>query len=677
MPRPITPEDLWKLRRVGLPSVAQSGRFAVVGVKSYDVQANEGREVLHRVEPGAPPIPLTDPDASASAPAISPDERLLAFVRKPRRGEAPANEHAQLHVMSMSGGEARRLGEFPLGCDDPRWLPDGRRVVVVAQVHREAMTLAGTRERVLEGKKRKVRAHVTEDRVYRFWDRWLTDGLVPHLFVVDVETGAVRDLTPESDRWFDLMDEPGQYDVSPDGKEIVFAANSSRPPHDRLRWALYTVDVDPPDDPESPGAGEVRCLTPEQPADDIRPRYSPDGRFVAFGMRRDDYYGDRVRLSLVDRETGAIRVLTESWDMSPSEWSWRDARTLVGVVDERARVSLFELPIEAGSAPRMLVREGTMHGVGVGADGSIWVQHQSLVRPPEIARIVLAGASGAALERVSGFNDALLSELDLGAPEEVEIDGAGGDRVQMFVLRPPGFDGSEQGPEKKWPLVHLIHGGPYGVFGDTWHFRWNAQVIAASGCVVAMVNFHGSASFGEAFARSILGDWGGKPAEDVLRATDALIARGFVDEERVAITGGSYGGYLTCWLATQTDRFRCAIAHAAVFNLSTLYGSDVTQGTDLEMGAVPWGDQAARDLFARWDPARASHGYRTPMLVIHGELDYRVPVTHGLELYGILKAKGVEARLVYYPDENHWILAPQSSLHWYGEFLGWLRRHLF
>lgn len=664
MPRPITPEDLWKLRRVGLPSVARSGRFAVAPVKSYDVQANEGREVLFRVEPGAPPSPLTDPDASASAPAISPDEQRLAFVRKPRRGEQPASEHAQLHVMSLSGGEARKLTDFPLGCDDPRWLPDGRRVIVVAQVHREAMTLAGTRERVLEGKKRKVRAHVTEDRVYRFWDRWLTDGLVPHLFVVDVETGAVRDLTPESDRWFDLMDEPGQYDVSPDGREIVFAANSSRPPHDRLRWALFTVDVDPPEGSDP----EVRCLTPEQPADDIRPRYSPDGRWVAFGMRRDDYYGDRVRLSLVDRQTGAIRVLTESWDLSPSEWAFRDAHTLVGVVDERARVSLFELPIGEAGAPRVLLRDGTMHGPALGADGSIWVQHQSLVRPPELARI-----TEGRLQRVTGFNDALLSDLSIGTPEEIDFEGADGDRVQMFVLRPPPF---EEGQAKKWPLVHLIHGGPYGVFGDTWHFRWNAQVIAAAGFVVAMVNFHGSSSFGEGFARSILGDWGGKPAEDVLRATDALLARGFVDEERIAITGGSYGGYLTCWLATQTDRFRCAIAHAAVFNLSTLYGSDVTQGTDLEMGSVPWGDQAARDLFARWDPARASHGYRTPMLVIHGELDYRVPVTHGLELYGILKAKGVESRLVYYPDENHWILKPQNSLHWYGEFLGWLRRHL-
>lgn len=626
--------------------VSRSGRVVVVSVKSYDVEKNEGRDVIHRLV-GEAWKPLTDPDASSSSPSISPDDTRIAFVRK-------KGDQAQLHVMPLDGGEARKVTDFPLGCDDPKWLPDGKHVVVVAPLFREALTVEGTRALAEKRKSNKVKAHVTEDRVYRFWDRWLTDGAVPHLFVVDVETGAARDLIPDSERWFDLMDDPGQYDISPDGKEIVFAADESAPPHDRTRWSIFAVPTE---------GGPTKNLTGGNPADDVRPRYSPDGKWIAFGARRDDYYGDRVRLTLLDRAKGTQKILTESWDRSPSEWEWASETMIVGTVDDQARTVVFELKIDG--TPKLLTDRGTAHGV-VPTQSGIYLQHQSLSRPPEVA--ILRQNK---LERVSSFNDALLSELSIAEGEEYRFAGANGDEVQAFLLTPAGFD-----PKKKHPLVHLIHGGPYGTFGDTWHFRWNAQVLAAQGWLVTMVNFHGSASFGETYARSILGDWGGKPAEDVMRATDHLIARGIVDEKRMAITGGSYGGYLTCWLATQTDRFACAIAHAAVFNLSSVYGSDVTQGSDLEFASVPWGDESARALFSRWDPAKNTHGYVTPMLVIHGELDYRVPVTNGLELYGILKAKGVPARLVYYPDENHWILKPQNSLHWYGEFLGWLRKYL-
>lgn len=662
-PRPFDANDLWALRRVGVPVASRDGSVVVTTIKTFDVAEDRGIDAIARL--GRDGLrTLTSPDASSSSPAPCPEGRRLAFVRLPRpSGDPRRAQKPQLHVMPLDGGEARCVTDLPLGVADPRFLPDGRRVVVVAYVLEEAIghpkgALEGTRE-ILEARARsKVRAHVTESRVYRFWDRWLTEGEVPHLAVVDLDDGSVRDLVPTSRRWFDLMDDAGQYDVAPDGRHVVFAANSSAPPHHKTRWSVFEVAVD--------AEGEdVRELTPALPADASLPRYAPDGRAILFGQRRDDYYGDRVRLGLLDRSTGAVEILTEDWDRSPTEWAFRPDGTIVGCVDDEARTVAFELRRGPGERPRLLTREGTVHGLCVAGD-RLFVQHATIARPPELAEIV----DGAIVPR-SAVDAELLANRALGTAEDVRFPGAAGETVQMWVLHPPGFD-----PTKKYPLVHLIHGGPYGTFGDTWHFRWNAQIIAGLGYVVAMVNFHGSASFGEAFARSILGDWGGKPKDDVLLATDHLVARGYVDPDRVAITGGSYGGYLTAWIATQTPRFRCAIAHAAVYNLATLWASDVTQGTELEFAGMPWGGPADLARIDAHDPARHAAGYVTPMLVVHGDLDYRVPVSHGLELYGVLKAKGVEARLVHYPDENHWILKPQNSLHWYGEFVAWLRRHL-
>jgi dipeptidyl aminopeptidase/acylaminoacyl peptidase len=661
MPAPMTPETLWRIQRVGAPEPAPDGTFAVVGVTTFDLEKNEGFERLWRVAPGADPQPLTAADVSSSQPALSRDGRRLAFVRKPHGAE-----HPQLYVMAMGGGEATRVGDFPLGARDPRWLPDGRRVVVVADVLRDAKTLGGTRALLEKRAKDPVKAHVTENVIVRLWDHWVTEGEVQHLFVVDVETGEARDLTPDSERWLDFMEDRGQYDVSPDGGEIVFTANATEPPYVRWRFGLFLVPVDG----GGAGGGGVRALTPDHDADDARPRWTADGRAILFGRKMEaDSDCDRVRLARLDRASGRVMVLTEAWDRSAVEWEVADARTVVLTAEDRGRTALFVARIDGDRAqPDRVALGGTIHGLRVAA-GRAWAEVDSLRAPGEVVRFALDREQ--APERVTRFNDDLMREVVLADIEETEFAGAGGEPCQLFVVRPPGFD-----PSRKWPLVHVIHGGPYGTFGDGWHFRWNAQAFAAAGYVLAMVNFHGSSSFGDSWSRSIRADWGGKPADDVLLATDALLARGFIDEKRMAITGGSYGGYMVAWLATRTDRFRCAVAHAAVYDLRSMWSSDLVAGMGRELGGQPWDGPDARRALDRNDPSAHAEGYRTPVLVVHGELDYRVPVTQGLELYGVLKAKGVPARLVHYPDENHWVLKPKNSLHWYGEFLGWLRKHL-
>jgi dipeptidyl aminopeptidase/acylaminoacyl peptidase len=456
------------------------------------------------------------------------------------------------------------------------------------------------------------------------------------------------------------MDPDGDYDIAPDGEEIAFSADASLPLYFTTRYAVYTVPIQ---------GGEPKILTPQNPADDKRPRYSPDGRFLVYGKKYDiKNYGDRVRLVRIDRRTGEHTTLTEAWDHSASAWEFAGNDTLIIEAETRGRVCLYGLHVAEDKSPELITRGGTLHGIAPAADGFVYAQYHTITRPPEVAR---CPASGGPIETLSCFTNEALSGIDLGRAEEITFAGAGDSEVHMYLFLPPGYE-----PGRRYPLVHNIHGGPYGMHADGWHFRWNAQALAAPGYVLAMVNFHGSSSYGQQFSDAILGDWGGKAAEDILRVTDMLVERGIADPARMAITGGSFGGYMVCWLATRTDRFACAIAHAAVYNLLTLSGSDITQGSERELGGELWNLPRDREAIDRYNPAAHSGAYRTPMLIIHGEKDYRVPVQHGLDVYGVLKAKGVPARLVHYPDENHWILKRKNSLHWYGEFHGWLERYL-
>jgi dipeptidyl aminopeptidase/acylaminoacyl peptidase len=511
-----------------------------------------------------------------------------------------------------------------------------------------------TREEVDTRKDRKMKAVVTEDRMYRFWDKWLADGEIHHLFRIDADGGEPVDLTPHWDRPMDLTDPGTAFDVAPDG-EIAFHSLSHSPPYEEAGYAVFTL----------PPGGEPEPLWPDGPPLQVAPRYSPDGASIAFGFAVEypGFYADRVRLTIHDRGSRDRSVLTEDWDRSCASWEWMpDGAGLVFVAEDDARQHAFTIAA-GGGPPERIGPGGWITDPRPAEDGAVWCLHQSITEPPEVAAVSPEG-----IDRIGGFNDELLAEIDTGSVEDARFAGADGDEIQMFVVYPPGFDDSKQ-----WPLVHDIHGGPHGVSGDGWHWRWNPVAFASPGYVVATVNFHGSTSWGTEFARCIQGAWGDLPARDIDAATDHLLSRGFIDPERTAIAGGSYGGYLVAWILGKTDRYRAGICHAGVTNLLGQYATDTTYGRYAAFGGLPW---EGLENIRRWSPTDHTAGMVTPTLVIHGEKDYRVVVTQGLELYGILKAKGVESRLVYYPDEGHWILKPQNSLHWYGEFLGWLDRFL-
>jgi dipeptidyl aminopeptidase/acylaminoacyl peptidase len=653
--RPMSAEDIWHFARVGAPAPAPDGSALIVPVATYDIDENRGRTRLWRVPRTGEPVALTAADSSATEPAYAPDGTRLLYCR------CQGDERAQVYLLSLEGGEPERLTDMPLGAMDPRWFPDGKRIAFVTFLYADAPTPAGTKELAERRAKDPVKVHVTSDRIYRFWDRWLTGGERPHIFVLDLATRTLTDLTPEGAGWFDFMEPSGHYDIAPDGSEIAFSANSSQPPHYLLRWAVFTVPTT--------GSGPVRCLTPEgtpeNVSDALRPRYAPDGRSIVYGAQRDPFfYADRVRLVRYDRASGAHTTMTEAWDRSAGAWEFLADGSLAIEAEDRGRGAIFHLTAGA-PAPQLLEGKGTAGGLRTGQDGRLYFTLQTLSNPAEVASCLPDGGD---LRFHTRFNETLLAELAMGEVREMIIEGAGGDPVQMYVTLPPDFD-----PKRRYPLVHVIHGGPHAISGDNFHFRWNPQLFAAQGYVVASVNFHGSTSWGQDFAACIQGGHGDKPYTDIMRATDVLVETGLVDPARMAVAGGSYGGYLVCWIAGQTDRFRCIVNHAGVFDLLAEYGSDVTQGRHQAYGGEPWDRLEAID---RWNPARFARGFTTPMLILHGERDYRVPHTQALAVYNIYQAKRVEARLVFFPDENHWVLKPRNSLVWNTEVRDWLKRHL-
>lgn len=651
--KPLTIEAVWALPRVGTPVLSPDGKTAAFTVSTYDPEEDRSNADIWLLDVATGDRrQLTSNKASDTSPAFSPDGKRLVFLSR-REGD----KVTQLYVIPLGGGEAERLTEMPLAVSNPKWFPDGKRIAFVSSVIGGDGTPESTKKAMEAREKSKVKAQTTENRLFRFWDRWVTTDEWPHIFSIDVATRKTTDLLPGSKRFFDLQEGTGRFDIAPDGSGIVFAANSTEPPFRTLNYDLFLVPA---------AGGPTKNLTTDNPAADGDPLFFPDGKTIAYAREvKDDDWPDYRRLALLDLSTGKSRMLTDGWENGVSSLAFsRDGGTIVFSAEERARTNLYAIPA-AGGMPKRIWTGGTASGPAVTPAGEVLFAWNDLGHPNELAAIKLDGKGYRALTTLT--RDAM-SGIALGMVKEAVFKGAAGDDVQMYVVYPPGFD-----PAKKYPLVHLVHGGPVGTFGDNFHLRWNAQVFAAPGYIVAMVNFHGSSSFGQKWVESILGAHPEKPFEDVMKATDVLVAGGNVDSRRMGAAGGSYGGFLVDWIEGHTDRFAALVSHAGVYDLMGQFASDATYGRNHSYGGTPFTN---RDNVEKWSPNRYAEFFATPMLVVHGERDFRVPVTQGLELYGVLTAKGVPARLVVYPDEGHWVLKGQNAKYWYGEVLGFLAKYL-
>jgi len=642
-----------KVRRVAEPQVSPDGKWVACTISTVSVEKNSRNSDLWLVPTaGGTLVQLTQNPASDEHPRWSPDGTRLAFLSR-RSGST------QIWILPVTGGEPRAVNTAGLEVNSFQWSPDGKSLALVSEVFPNCPDLACTQEKLKQMETSPVKARLLDHLLFRHWNFW-KDGKRSHLLLVPAEGGTPRDLTPGD---YDVppfsLGGPDGYVFSPDGKEICFVRNTDPDEALSTNGDLWLVPVD--------GSGEAKRIT-SNPADDTAPAFSPDGKQIAYrAQSRAGYEADRWQLMVFERASGQSRSLTAGFDRNVEDPVWSpDSRTLFFAAGDQAYEPIFKVSLSGGVVSKVLDSHSNGDLQMAPDRGSLVFIRQSLTSPAEIFSVRVDGSQ---LTPLTESNKALLEELDLREPESAWFAGAGGDKVQAWILKPPGFE-----PSRKYPMLLAIHGGPQGVWGDSLSYRWNLQVFAARGYVVMAVNPRGSTTFGQDFTDGIRGDWGGKVYEDLMKGVDYAISLGYVDQNRLAAAGGSYGGYMVNWMAGHTDRFKCLITHAGVFNLTSKWGvTEELWFPEWEFFGTPW---TSRENYEQWSPHRFAQNFKTPTLVIHGELDYRVPIGEAFQMFTTLQRMKVPSKMLYYPDEGHWVNKPKNSELWYNTFLGWLDQHL-
>jgi len=533
---------------------------------------------------------------------------------------------------------------------------DGKSLLFTSEVYPECNGDEACNQKNLDAdKNNKVHAHIYTELLYRHWTKWQSRRR-SHLLVVPVGGGAAKDITPGPREVppFSLGG-PDDYDISPDGKEVCYSMNADPVPATSTNSDLYVVPT---------SGGETRRIT-FTPGADSNPRYSPDGKYLAWrAQTRAGYESDRFRLMVLERSTGKVTNLTETLDRWVNSFTWSpDSASLFFTTGDRGRQAIQLIPVNGGSVRIAASGDNELDDMQFTRDGKTMVYSQQTgVSPTEIYRASSSGGTAVALTRL---NDAVLNSCQLTPLEEFFVDTADGARVHTFVIKPYGFS-----PDRKFPVLMLIHGGPQGNWGYSWTYRWNAQVFAAAGYVVVMPNPRGSTGYGQKFIDEINNNWGGRPYDDIMAVADYVATNlPYADTNRMGAAGGSYGGYMVDWILGHTQRFKALLTHAGVYDLPSEFGATEELWFPLwEFGGTPWDKP---DDYAKWSPSHYVKDFHTPTLVIHGEQDFRVPYGQGLQLFTALQMQKVPSKLLVFPDEGHWVLKPQNSLLWYKTFIDW------
>ncbi len=672
-PVPMSIDALWALERLSAPSLSPDGSQAVCAVTAYDKGSNKTATHLWLLSTfgGAPRRLTTCGDKDRQA-LWSPQGDRIAFIGK-RELAGKADATPQLYVIAADGGEASRVTNIAMGIETFKWMPDGKHVVCIAWLWPTLRGMAAQNKKFKEFSARRESGYVTTDSYYRYWDHNLPMDRVAHLVRVNIDTGEAVDLFEGTD--YELpRAEPGatSFDISPDGKRIAFMHDPSTKKRASNRFALSELRI---------SNRAVTTLVDNPKWDASFPSYAPHGKEIAFIATPQQPTHTMLGLLAVLDVNHRMRTFDAAWDRDvnpPLRWS-PSGDSIYFTAEDRGRCHVWRRELDAmdKNAPTLVWQGGWVQGFDVAGDVAttagedvLAIASDAINHPVRIFAARLSGGeSNVNAARIEQFNDERLAHLKFGDVQEVTVQGALGDDVQMWLVFPANFK-----RDKKHPLLQVIHGGPYAASGDTFGYRWNPHLLASQGHVVAMVNYHGSSGFGHAFRNSIMGRMGTLEMIDIEAGTDWLVKQKWVDRRRLYASGGSYGGFMVAWMNGHlpASRFRAYVCHAGVFDRRATWSADSYTQRPMDLHATYWDDP---EKVAAQNPITFAHKMKTPTLIMHGALDYRVPDTNGLQYYNTLKARGVDTKLLWFPDENHWILKAANSYQWYGEFFAWLKSH--
>ena len=714
---PFTFEDMMKLKRVGEPEVSPDGKWVVFSVVDVDLEANTKTPHIWIVPTAGGQEREIVADQDADRPRWAPDGRRFAFISNKHGG-------SQVWVADFDGGAGivvgvRRLTSIATEASGELWSPEGKNILFTSDVYPEcdggsAAESECNTKKLKEAEQSKVKAQIFTHLLYRHWNAY-REGKRTHIFVVTVppsdsippEEGEYngpllplpRDLTPgDYDAPVFSLGGQDDYAFSPDGQEICYTSNHDKNPAASTNNDLWIVPI---------SGGPAKNITADNPASDSTPLYSLDGRYIAYrAQQRPGYESDRFRLMLYDRKTGEKKNLTEDFDHWVGSFDWAGRHEIIFTAEDEGQSPIYAVMPEVcpnGCYP-IKVLDGFNDDIAAGENTAAQTEatnlserlvfsRMSLQGPKELftaehsdyavgldrIKAMLIGKSKEALPKnamakprqLTHLNDAVLSQIAMSPLESFWFTGAHNDKVEGFLVKPPNFD-----PSKKYPVKFLIHGGPQGAWGDDWSYRWNPELFAAPtssgpGYVVIMINFHGSTGYGQKFIDAINGDWGGAPFEDLMKGLDyAEEHYAFIDKTRECALGASYGGYAINWILGHTDRFKCLVSHDGMFNAESAWGTtEELWFNDWEFKGTPYDNRA---MYQKWSPHQYAKNFKTPTLVIHGQRDYRLDVSEGLQLFTTLQMEGVPSKMLYFPDEGHWVLKPQNSRLWYETVNAWV-----